>query len=187
MGHPNIVTLENVLMENARIYLAFELMEGDVKRQMRAQPAPHCLPPELTRCYCQQILCGLAFIHSRGIMHRDIKPQNLLVARSSKEPCGYVIKIADFGLARTFTPNPRPLTLDVITRWYRPPEIIMGSPLYTCSVDLWSTACVLAEMSDGYALFPSRCDIDQLHHIFRYVEQTPYIQYTVWTFPYLVV
>ena len=70
VGHPNIVTLENVVLENCRFYLAFELMEGDLKKQMMALPAPHALPASLTRSYCQQVLSGLAFIHSRGVMHR---------------------------------------------------------------------------------------------------------------------
>lgn len=113
VSHPNIVTLEDVVMENSRIYLAFELLEGDLKKQMDALPFPHALSPDLTRSYTQQILSGLEFIHSRGIMHRDLKPQNLLVARSTTQPCGFVIKIADFGLARSFTPNPRPLTMEV--------------------------------------------------------------------------
>lgn len=167
MGHPNIVTLENVLMENSRIYLAFELMEGDLKQQMDSQPFPHALSPALTHSYCEQILNGLAFIHSRGVMHRDLKPQNLLVNSSSSQEHGFTIKIADFGLARTFSPNARPLSMEVITRWYRPPEILLGSPLYSSSVDLWGVACILAEMSRGHALFASDSDIDQLHRIFR--------------------
>lgn len=88
-------------------------MDGDLKKQMNALPAPHALSPALTQAYCKQVLSALAFIHSRGIMHRDLKPQNLLVSRSSTEACGFIIKIADFGLAHTFTPNPRPLSMEV--------------------------------------------------------------------------
>lgn len=77
------------------------------------------------------------------------------------------LKIADFGLARTFTPFSRPLTMEVITRWYRAPEVILGHNRYTCAVDLWSIGCIIAEISNKRALFMGDCDIDQLYKIFR--------------------
>lgn len=96
-----------------------------------------------------------------GVMHRDLKPQNILVARDGG------LKIADFGLARAFTPIVRALTVEVITRWYRAPEILLGSNMYTSCVDLWSVGCIVAEMYNKKAFFTGDSEIDQLHRIFR--------------------
>ena len=119
------------------------------------------LAPELVRSYTTQMLRGLAYCHSRGIMHRDIKPQNLLVTKD-----GY-LKLADFGLARTFSPSLRPLTVEVITRWYRAPEVMLGCNTYTTAVDGWSAACVIAEMSNKEPFLPGDSEIDQIHKIFK--------------------
>lgn len=73
-----------------------------------------------------------------GIMHRDLKPHNILVSDRRQ------LKIADFGLARGFTPFARPLTMEVITRWYRAPEIVLGQSRYNCNVDVWSVGCIIA-------------------------------------------
>ena len=97
-----------------------------------------------------------------GVMHRDLKPHNILVSADGKK-----LKIADFGLARAFTPFHRPLTTEVITRWYRAPEIILGYSKYSSSVDIWSVGCIIAEMSNKQALFMGDSDIDQLHKIFQ--------------------
>jgi serine/threonine protein kinase len=80
---------------------------------------------------------------------------------------GGKLKIADFGLARAFTPFHRPLTTEVITRWYRSPEILLGYSKYNSSVDLWSIGCIMAEMSNNQALLMGDSDIDQLYKIFR--------------------
>lgn len=82
-----------------------------------------------------QIFSGVAYCHTMGVMHRDLKPQNILVDLSGDN---YTIKIADFGLARPFTPAKRELSMEVITIWYRPLDILLGSPFYTTSVDIWS-------------------------------------------------
>ena len=156
--HPNLVRLENVIIMPARLYLIFELVDMDLKKYMDRRAS---LDPELVQSYTAQMLAGLAHCHSLGVMHRDLKPQNILVTKDG------MLKIADFGLARCFTPNTRPLTIEVITRWYRAPEILLGSNAYTCAVDLWSTACIMVEMANKHAFLTGDSEIDQLHCIFR--------------------
>lgn len=107
------------------------------------------------------MLSGIAHCHSLGVMHRDLKPQNILVTRDGG------LKIADFGLARCFTPNAKPLTVEVITRWYRAPEILLGSNVYTSAVDLWSVGCIVVEMANKRAFLPGDSEIGQLFKIFR--------------------
>lgn len=108
-----------------------------------------------------QLMQGLAFCHHRRVIHRDLKPQNLLIDRA-----GY-IKIGDFGLARSITLPVRVYTHEVITLWYRSPEILLGTDYYGPSVDLWSLGCIFAEMLTKRALFSGDSEIDQLYRIFR--------------------
>ena len=159
LRHENVVQLKDIVNEANRLYIVFELASSDLKKLMDEYSTP--LAPDLVRSYTTQMLKGLAYCHSRGIMHRDIKPQNLLVTKD-----GY-LKLADFGLARTFTPILRPLTMEVITRWYRAPEIMLGCSTYTTAVDIWSTACVIAEMSNKEPFLPGDSEIDQIHKTFK--------------------
>lgn len=119
------------------------------------------LPLDLVRSYMQQLLRGIAFCHANRILHRDLKPQNLLIdARGS-------IKLADFGLARAFCLPLRVYTHEVVTLWYRAPEILLGAKNYCTAVDMWSLGAIFAEMLTRKALFPGDSEIDQLFRIFR--------------------
>jgi len=107
-----------------------------------------------------QILSALAFCHARLVLHRDLKPQNILIDRHGR------VKLADFGLARAFQAK-KMYTQEVVTLWYRAPELLLGNPEYTASVDLWSAGCILAEICSRRPLFPGDSEIDQLFRIFR--------------------
>lgn len=111
--------------------------------------------------YTYQILEGTVFCHSRRVLHRDLKPQNLLIDQKG------AIKLADFGLGRAFGIPVRAYTHEVVTLWYRAPEVLLGSQRYSCPVDVWSIACIFAEMVNKRPLFHGDSEIDQLFRIFR--------------------
>jgi serine/threonine protein kinase len=99
--------------------------------------------------------------HSWNIVHRDLKPQNVLISSRG------VLKIADFGLARAVPAPLRTYTLDVITLWYRAPEILLGAEKYDFEVDVWSAGCIVAEMAVGRAIFPGNSEIGTIFKIFQ--------------------
>ena len=119
------------------------------------------LPPATTCSFLKQLLCGIAFCHQHRVLHRDLKPQNLLINREM------ALKLADFGLARAFGIPVRNYTHEVVTLWYRAPDVLMGSRKYSTPVDIWSVGCIFAEMDNGRPLFPGTSDADQLHKIFQ--------------------
>lgn len=96
----------------------------------------------------KQLLEGLAYCHSHSILHRDLKPQNLLIDREGH------IKLADFGLARSFTIPLRTYTHEVVTLWYRAPELLLGTKFYTMAIDIWSLGCIFAEMVRKFKKIP---------------------------------
>jgi serine/threonine protein kinase len=119
-----------------------------------------------------QLMSAISYLHDRGILHRNLKPKHILIAPPPKSSSassyleGSVLKISDFSLARTTFHPPRDLTAEVITLWYRPPEILLGHGKYTSAVDVWSAGCVFAEMLEGRPLFAGLSEIDQLFQIF---------------------
>lgn len=117
--------------------------------------------PKLVKSYMHQMLDAIAYCHMHRIFHRDLKPQNLLVDTEGH------IKLADFGLARLTNIPMRIYTHEVVTLWYRAPEILLGSKFYTNGVDVWSLGCIFAEMILRKPLFPGDSEIDQLFRIFR--------------------
>lgn len=108
-----------------------------------------------------QITKAVAYLHSRRILHRDLKPQNILIDSKGK------IKIADFGLARQYSIPIKKYTHEVVTVWYRAPEILLGSIEYTTSVDSWSLGCIMAELYSNEPLFPGDSEIGEIFRIFQ--------------------
>ncbi|CAN6470250.1 unnamed protein product [Victoria cruziana] len=162
LDHPNIIKLEGLITSrlSCSLYLVFEYMEHDLAG-LSSCPTINFSESQV-KCYMNQLLSGLEHCHSRGIMHRDIKGANLLVNNEG------VLKIADFGLANNYSPNPKhPLTSRVVTLWYRPPELLLGSTNYGATVDLWSVGCVFAEMLVGRPILQGRTEVEQLHKIFK--------------------
>jgi cyclin-dependent kinase len=165
LSHPNVVDLVDCHIEEPKgavlrkLWLVFEFVDVDLKRFTKARGS---IEPGTVKSFAHQLLSGLEYCHMRRIVHRDLKPQNLLIEEASLR-----LKIADFGLARAFTcPMPK-YTHEVVTVWYRSPEILLGSELYALPVDMWSTGCIVAEMASLTPLFPGDSEIDTIFRIFR--------------------
>lgn len=173
LQHPNVVQLKDVfyMPNDNKLYLCFEYCEFDLKKYMKSQQ--YKLSAECVKSFTYQMLDGLRWCHSHRIFHRDLKPQNVLV-----DPKKGSLKLADFGLARAFTVPLRTYTHEVVTLWYRAPEILLGSKQYSCPVDMWSLGTMIPEMVTGHPMFPGDSEIDEIFKIFR-VLGTP--NETLWT------
>ncbi|KAE8726850.1 Serine/threonine-protein kinase MAK [Hibiscus syriacus] len=155
MNHPNIVKLKEVIRENDILYFVFEYMEYNLYQLMKDREK---LFSEVEiRNWCFQVFQGLEYMHQRGYFHRDLKPENLLVTKD-------IIKIADFGLAREISSHP-PYTEYVSTRWYRAPEVLLQSYLYTAKVDMWAMGAIMAELFTLRPLFPGTSEADEIYKI----------------------
>ncbi|XP_041124767.1 cyclin-dependent kinase 1-B-like isoform X1 [Polyodon spathula] len=161
LQHPNIVCLQDVLMQESRLYLVFEFLSMDLKKYLDSIPSGQYMDRMLVKSYLYQIMQGIVFCHSRRVLHRDLKPQNLLIDNKG------VIKLADFGLARAFGIPVRVYTHEVVTLWYRAPEVLLGSARYSTPVDVWSVGTIFAELATKKPLFHGDSEIDQLFRIFR--------------------
>ena len=171
-GHKNITCLYDMdIIDPAgfnEVYLYEELMEADLHAIIRSgQP----LSDAHFQSFIYQTLCGLKYIHSASVLHRDLKPGNLLVNADCE------LKICDFGLARGFETDPELakqagagfMTEYVATRWYRAPEIMLSFQNYTTAIDIWSVGCILAELLGGRPIFKGRDYVDQLNQILHYL------------------
>ncbi|XVF60596.1 hypothetical protein PTKIN_Ptkin08bG0060900 [Pterospermum kingtungense] len=168
LDHPNIMKLEGIITSrfSSTLYLVFEYMEHDLTG-LSSSPDVQFSEAQV-KCYMKQLLQGLENCHLRGIMHRDIKASNILVNNEG------ILKLGDFGLANILTSkNRQQLTSRVVTLWYRPPELLMGSTSYEVSVDLWSVGCVFAELLMGKPILKGRTEVEQLHKIFKLCGSPP--------------
>ncbi|KAI9293258.1 Pkinase-domain-containing protein [Neoconidiobolus thromboides FSU 785] len=168
INHPNIVDLKYYFYTNGKkkdeIYLSLilEFMPETIYRASRNfVRARELMPLILVKLYTYQIVRSLIYIHSMGICHRDIKPQNILLDAKSG-----VLKLCDFGSAKVLTKG-EPNVAYICSRYYRAPELVFGATAYTTKIDVWSTGCVMAELMLGRPLFPGDTGLDQLIEIIK--------------------
>jgi cell cycle related kinase len=151
----HVVRLLDVRVDGTAAVLVLELTWTDMASLLDSMSHP--MPEAEVKDWAGQLLTALHHVHGCGLMHRDVKPGNLLVTRRG------VLKLCDFGLARVYD-NPRggSFSHQVATRWYRAPELLYGSRGYGPGVDMWAAGCVIAEMVLNSPLFPGQSDIDQI-------------------------
>jgi cyclin-dependent kinase len=175
LDHINIVTLYDVIHKDMHtMSLVFEFLECDLTKLIKEtvqkngnNDVKSGFPKEVYKGYLYQILQGVNYIHKNKILHRDLKPQNILINKQG------ILKIADFGLARAFSIPVKNYTNEVITQWYRPPDLLLGSMNYFTTADIWSVGCIFAEMVTGTVLFPAKTEEKlQLKKIFK-IRGTP--------------
>lgn len=158
LEHPNVVKLVDVCAEPPApgaegpgdCYLVFEYAPSDLTGLFAYRKQQLKLPE--IKCLIRQLANALDFCHFRGIMHRDLKPSNILITGRGE------LKLCDFGLSRTFA-GPGTYSTRVITLWYRPPELLLGTRFYGASVDVWSAGCIFGELLARYPLFAADTEI----------------------------
>lgn len=159
LNHANVIRLHEVYSSRKNLHLVFECLDMDLRAYLKLNGP---LRDMALRSAAYQCFNAIAFCHGRRIMHRDLKPQNVLIDVQAMR-----LVLADFGLARAFSVPLKVYTHEVVTLWYRAPEILLGQVKYSPSMDVWSLGCIVAEMATGQALFPGDSEIDTIFKIFR--------------------
>lgn len=158
LHHPNIATLQDVYAMRHNLVLVLDFYDVDL--EMIIKDLAVAFTPADIKSWMLMLLRGLAHCHQRLIIHRDIKPNNLLIASDG------LIKIADFGLARVMDVPVEPMTSSVVTRWYRAPELLFGARYYGPGVDIWAAGCIFAELMLRTPFLVGDSDMGQLKTIF---------------------
>mmetsp|Transcript_40055 Transcript_40055/g.120714 ORF Transcript_40055/g.120714 Transcript_40055/m.120714 type:complete len:455 (-) Transcript_40055:466-1830(-) len=165
LRHDNIVTLKEIVTSKDQteipknVFMVFEYLEYDLTGVLETREIR--LSQDHVKSWSQQLLSGVHYMHKNRIIHRDLKASNLLINKKGE------LKIADYGLARSWNPEMKRLTNCVITLWYRPPELLLGTHNYTPKIDMWSVGCIIAEMFRRTAFLKGSNDPSQLDLIFR--------------------
>ncbi|KAH9000361.1 kinase-like domain-containing protein [Lactarius akahatsu] len=159
LHHPNVIELLDVFSSKTNLNLVLEFLDTDLEMIIKDRSLVF-LPADI-KSWMAMMFRGLEFCHRNFILHRDLKPNNLLIASDGQ------LKIADFGLARDAADPGYKMTCQVITRWYRPPELLFGCRYYSTAVDIWSVGCIFAELMLRTPYLPGESDMDQLKTIFR--------------------
>lgn len=157
--HPNVLSLLDVIHTEVQLTLVLEYIDADLRKVLTSEGVIN------RYSLIKQLIEGVSYLHSQQVVHRDLKPQNILVNKEGE------LKIADFGLARSFEIKMPAYSSEVVTLWYRSPELLKGCKVYGYSVDIWSLGCIISEILTGSPLFPGADKHDQLKRISRYLEK----------------
>ncbi|ORX57473.1 Pkinase-domain-containing protein [Hesseltinella vesiculosa] len=158
LHHPNVIELIDVFSHKTSLNLVLEFLDSDLEQVIKNKSI--LFMPADIKSWMVMMLRGLDHCHRHYILHRDMKPNNLLLTADG------VLKIADFGLARDWGDAGRQMTSQVVTRWYRSPELLFGAKEYSYAVDMWSVGCIFAELMLRTPFVAGESDMDQLTKIF---------------------
>lgn len=160
LRHQNVVRLFEMMVSNGSVFMVFEYMDHDLTGVL--SQTQFAFSEANLKSLCSQMLAGLAYLHHKGVIHRDIKGSNILINNRGE------LKLADFGLARFYQKRRRSdYTNRVITLWYRPPELLFGATVYGPEVDMWSAGCIMLELFTKKPVFQGNDEIHQLEVIYR--------------------
>ncbi|KAL1445873.1 hypothetical protein WDU94_003545 [Cyamophila willieti] len=159
LTHENVLGLTDVFGYMSNVSLVFEFVDTDLEVIIK-DPGTVFTPSNI-KAYSIMTLRGLEFLHDHWILHRDLKPNNLLINKQG------VLKIGDFGLAKFFGSPTRLYTHQVVTRWYRAPELLFGARMYGVGIDMWAVGCIICELLLKAPFLPGESDLDQLTRIFQ--------------------
>ncbi|KAJ8602733.1 hypothetical protein CTAYLR_003797 [Chrysophaeum taylorii] len=160
LQHENIIRVHEMVVgrEHDRVFVVMDYFEHDLKTCIEKQEGPFSQAD--AKSLVRQLVAGVSHMHSKWFIHRDIKTSNLLYSRGRLALC-------DFGLARRFGDPVLPYTRNVVTLWYRAPELLLGATTYSTELDAWSCGCVFAEIFQKAPLFQAKTEIAQLSEIFK--------------------
>ena len=159
MKHNNVIELVDVFLSNNNLNLVLEFLPQDLEGLIK--DANIVFKPADIKAWLLMTLRGVHHCHRNFILHRDLKPNNLLIAADGQ------LKLADFGLARSLGNANEEFTSNVVTRWYRAPELLFGARHYTPAIDMWSVGVIFAELMLRTPYLPGKDDIDQVDVTFR--------------------
>ena len=170
LKHENCVDFQDAYSHKGNLYLVFEYVEKNLLEVL--EESPNGLSPKLIKSFVYQMCKAISYLHSNNMIHRDVKPENLLIDENMK------LKLCDFGFARKIlldknNNNINPMTDYVATRWYRSPELLLSGGVYGPEVDYWAVGCIMGELADGNPMFPGENETDQIDCIIKVLGNLP--------------
>ena len=170
LHHENVVEFQESFVSKGNFFLVFEYVEKNLLEVL--EESPRGLSPKLIRSLVFQMCKAVDYLHKNNMIHRDVKPENLLIDENLN------LKLCDFGFARKVKLNKNNNNIDtmtdyVATRWYRSPELLLSGGIYGPEVDYWAIGCIMGELADGNPMFPGEDEVDQLDCIIKILGNLP--------------